>query len=303
MENFIKKIDYEIKKDSNKEYHSKYDYISASGLKRIKQSPLHFRDYQPTETDAMFFGSAYHTYILERELFEAEYFVFDETFILDMLKGEGSLKPRGTNKYKEWYENEMNAASGKIMIDLPTFKLLEKMGNRLLRHKYANSLLSNGEAEMSIYCELELFTGQKIKVKIRPDFLKQKKHIISDLKTCASASVNDFPRHAAEYDYHIQAALYHDIMSAIEGKGFGWNFFFVAQEKVNPFAFNIFESSPQFLGQGRYEYEQLILLYLFCQENNTWPGYQVFTENRFGVNELNLPPYMVRELTWFNHKF
>lgn len=303
MENFIKKIDYEIKKDSNKEYHSKTEYISASGIKRLKQSPLHFIDYKPTETDAMFFGSAYHTFILEPDQFESEYFVFDETHIIDVLKGEGSQKPRGTNKYKEWYDEQMNLASGKTMIELPLFKLLEKMKARLLKHKYVKSLLSDGEAEMSIYCELELFTGQKVKVKIRPDYMKRKKHIISDLKTCVSASTNDFPRHSADYDYHIQAALYHDIMSAIEGKELGWYFFFIAQEKTNPFAFNIFESSPQFIGQGRYEYEQLILLYLNCQENNRWPGYQVFTENRFGVNELNLPSYMVREISWYEHKF
>lgn len=303
MENFIKKIDYEIKKDSNKEYHSKTEFISASGIKRLKQSPLHFIDYKPEETEAMFFGSAYHTFILEPDQFKSEYFVFDETHIIDVLKGEGSQKPRGTNKYKEWYGEQMDLASGKIMIELPMFKLLEKMKARLLKHKYVKSLLSDGEAEMSVYCELELFTGQKVKVKIRPDYMKRKKHIISDLKTCVSASVNDFPRHAADYDYHIQAALYHDIMSAIEGKELGLYFFFIAQEKSNPFAFNIFESSPQFIGQGRYEYEQLILLYLNCKENDRWPGYQVFTENKFGVNELSLPSYMVREISWYEHKF
>jgi len=303
MENFIKKIDYEIKKDSNEVYHSKKEFISASGLKLIKQSPLHFIEHEQTETDAMFFGSAYHTFILENELFESEYFVFDETNIFDILKGEGSQKPRGTNKYKEWYNEQMNEAAGKIMIELPMYNLLKSMRNRLMKHKYVKSLFSDGEAEMSVYCELEIFTGQKIKLKIRPDYMKQKKHIISDLKTCVSASTIDFPRHAADFDYHIQAALYHDIMSAVEGKGFGWFFFFVAQEKTKPFAFNIFESSPQFLGQGRYEYEALLQLYAFCQENNTWPGYQCFTENRFGVNELNLPPYFVREINWFNHKF
>jgi len=146
-------------------------------------------------------------------------------------------------------------------------------------------------------------TGQKIKVKIRPDYKKDAKRIITDLKTTGGASTTDFPRSAADLNYHIQAALYHDIMCAIEGKEMGWNFFFIAQEKVKPFAFNIFESSPQFLSQGRYEWEALIMLYAHCLENNNWPGYQCFTENKFGVNELSLPPYFIRECNWFDHKF
>jgi hypothetical protein len=305
MEDFIKHIDFEICKDSNDVYHgpTRKDYVSASGLKKLKKSPLHFMEEEQKETEAMTFGSAYHTFILEPELFEQEYLVFSDKEIFDILIGEGSKSPRSTNKYKEWYEMEMRKANGKITIDTATHNMLKAMRERLMHHRYVNSLLSNGEAEMSVYCEIEIFTGQKIKVKIRPDYKKDKKRIISDLKTTAGASIHDFPRHAADLDYHLQAALYSDIMSAIEGKGMGWNFFFIAQEKTKPYAFNIFESGSQFMAQGRYEYEQLLMLYAFCLEEGKWPGYQVFTENRFGVNELNLPAYMVREINWFNHKF
>lgn len=300
MSDFIKKIDYEIRKDSNEVYHSQKEYISASGLKMIKKSPLHFKEEERKQSDAMDFGSAYHTYILEPELFDKEHFVFDDAAKCVEI---GGAKPRGTNQYKAWYEEQMILANGKTLIDRDTMSILKAMSDRLLRHRYVKSLLSGGEAEMSIYCEIEIMTGQKIKVKIRPDYMKQGKRIISDLKTTSGASTNDFPRSAADFDYHIQAALYHDIMSEIEGKQMGWNFFFIAQEKTKPFAFNIFESSPQFLAQGRYEWEQLIMLYAHCLENNTWPGYQCYTENKFGVNELNLPPYFIREINWFNHKF
>ena len=82
-----------------------------------------------------------------------------------------------------------------------------------------------------------------------------------------------------------------------------WAFYFVAQETKQPYAFNLFEASPQFVGQGRYEYEQLLLLYQWCIENDKWPGYQVFTENKYGINTLNLPAWNVREINWFDHKF
>jgi hypothetical protein len=303
MEDFIKNISFEIKKDTNEEYHSKKDYIGASGLKLIKKSPLHFKEEEQKETEALAFGTAYHTFILEPENFEKENYIFDDSEIYNQLIGEGSKSPRATKIYKEWYENQMRFANGKTLIDQNTYNILQSMANRLKYHRYVNSLLSSGEAEMSVYCELEIFNGQNIKVKIRPDYMKDRKRIISDLKTTVDSSVNGFPRIAADRDYHIQAALYSDIMVKIEGKGMGWNFFFIAQEKTKPFAFNIFESSPQFLGQGRYEYEQLLMLYAWCLEENYWPGYQCFTQNRFGVNTLNLPAYMVKEVNWYKHKF
>lgn len=303
MSEFIKSIEYEIKKDSNEEYHSKKEFISCSGLKQIKKSPLHFKEEEKKETEAMTFGSAYHAFILEPELFEKEYYIFDDSAICSVLIGEGAKLPRATKNYKDWYECEMRIAGDKKTIDKYTYEILQAMSNRLMRHKYVKSLLSHGEAEMSVYCTIEIMTGQRIKVKIRPDYFKNEKRIVTDLKTTAGASINDFPRHAAEFDYHLQAALYSDIMNAIEGKEMGWDFFFVAQEKTKPFAFNIFESSPQFLAQGRYEYEQLLMLYAWCLENDKWPGYQCFTENKFGVNELNLPAWSVKEINWFSHAF
>src|SRR3972149_1627773 len=187
---FIRSIKYTEVKDSNEVYHANKDYISASGLKKIKKSPLHFMTEEKKETEALSFGSAYHKYILEKE---------------------------------------MQAAEGKIMIDQPTFEIIKSMQERLWKHRYVRSLFSNGEAEKSFYCEVETEVGI-LKIKIRVDYHKKKHRIITDLKTCQDASMGEFPKNAASYDYHIQAALYSDIMKAITGEE--WPFFFVAQEKT-----------------------------------------------------------------------
>jgi exodeoxyribonuclease VIII len=303
MSEFFKIIEYEIKKDSNEEYHSKKEFISCSGLKKIKKSPLHYREEENNFTEAKAFGSAYHTFILEPELFETEYYIFDDSAICSILIGEGAKSPRATKNYKDWYDSEMRVANGRPTVDTVTYNMLIAMRDRLMRHRYVKSLLSKGEAEMSVYCTIQIMTGQIIKVKIRPDYNKKEKRIVSDLKSTKDASKEGFPKVCGEFDYHLQAALYSDIMNEIEGVDLGWDFFFIAQEKTKPFAFNIFESSPQFIAQGRYEYEQLLMLYAWCLENDTWPGYQCFTENRFGVNELNLPTWSVKEINWFAHKF
>jgi exodeoxyribonuclease VIII len=161
-------------------------------------------------------------------------------------------------------------------------------------------LLSNGQNEVAYMGEIETEAGA-IKVKIKPDHINEKKKIIVDLKTCLDASADGFSRHAADLNYHIQASFYSDIMKKIAKDGRAYTFFFITQEKKKPFAFNLFECSPQFIAQGRYEYEMLLQLYKYCLNNNTWPGYQIFCQNKYGILELKLPVWAIKDLTYYDH--
>lgn len=310
--NFIKSFTCNSQFDSNEQYHGNKDYIGSTSLKVLKQSPLHFINQEKKETDALVFGSAYHCFILEPEKFEHEYYVIDDSEYCRELIEHGKLdakgnrvqvsKPRSTNEYKNWYEEQISRAAGKILFDADDFAVMKIMKERLFSNRYIKTLLNNGEAEKSYYCDLELFNGRKIGVKVKPDYCKPQKRLIIDLKTCQDASVDGFTRHAADMNYQISAALYSDMLEKNEGKGLGWTFLFLAQEKTSPYAFNIFEASPQFISQGRYEYEKLLELYSWCKENDKWPGYQVFCYNHFGVNELKLPPWAIREIEIFEHR-
>lgn len=285
------------------DWKSRKGHVSASALKKIKVSPSHFIEEEKKEqTDAMVFGSAYHKFILEPDKFEMEYFVFDDRDIIEKLLGEGAKNPRATNAYKEWSSVQLSYAQGKTMIDLQTKEALEKMKDRLMSHRYVRNLLNDGQPEQSFYCTLNTMNDNSTKIILRTDYLKWQKRAVIELKTTQDASKEGFPKECANYDYHIQAALYSDIMEMISGHEFPWTFFFIAQETKSPYAFNIFEASPQFIAQGRYEYEQLILLYQQCRDNDKWPGYQVWCENKFGINNLDLPKWAIRDLSFFNHK-
>lgn len=299
---FIKSFSFTKIDASNEEYHKNKEYISASGLKKIKVSPLHFKEEEQETTEDMTFGSAYHSYILEPDKFKEEFYVFDDTDICNILIGEGSKSPRATNKYKEWSQIQNSLAQDKIMIDKSTFDAIKKMKERLFSHRYAKKLLSEGEIEQSFFCQIGSENGE-INVKFRPDLFNKRLRFCVDLKTTSDASVDGFTRNAAEFDYHIQAALYTDLLENMTGDKMLWGFYFIAQEKKAPYAFNIFEASPQFIGQGRYEYEQLLKLWHWCQKNNSWPGYQVFTKNKYGINELNLPKWHIKEINFYEHKF
>jgi len=248
----------------DRDYYSLEEFISYSGLKNLKKSPAHYRQYKDepldVETDAMAFGSAYHTFILEPEKFEQNYYVFDDDAIYQVLIGEGFKSPRSTKQYKEWAESEMRLIGDRKTIEKSDFQKIKDMKDKLMSHYYCRALLSGGEAEYSITGTLQTSEGD-INLKARPDYVKANKHFIIDLKTTFDASEDGFARAAADNDYHIQAALYSDLMEMLTGDSRGWSFFFIAQEKRKPYAFNIFEASPQFIGQGRYEYEQLLKLY------------------------------------------
>jgi exodeoxyribonuclease VIII len=298
---FIKSVNIQKFAGTDDEYHSNKDYVSASSLKKLKKSPAHFiEEEEVKETDALLFGSAYHCFILEPERFEKEYYIFDDSVVCGALIAKGAKSPRATNDYKAWKESEISFSDGKILIDKSDADILKAMKDKLYNHPYARMLLSNGFNEQGYFGDIETESGT-IKVKFKPDHVNENKKIIVDLKTSMDASVDGFTRHAAELDYHIQASLYSDLMEKIAGDDRRYTFIFIAQEKKKPYAFNLFEASPQFISQGRFEYEMLLQLYKYCVDNNVWPGYQVWCENKYGILELKLPAWAIKDLTYYDH--
>lgn len=297
---FIKSVSFQ---EYSGNYHDEKDYISASGLKKLKVSPMHFREAEKVEdTEAMIFGSAYHCYILEPEKFDSEFYIFNDMPIYEKLIGEGYQSPRSTKAYKEWAQAEASNVGNRKSISPQVLESIKQMKERLFSHNYAKMLLTNGRPEVGYVGSINTQFGE-IPAKFKPDYTKDVKHLVIDLKTCQDASVDGFTRSAAEFDMHIQASFYADLLSKIEGEGRDFTFMFIAQEKKVPYAFNIFEASQQFISQGRYEYEHLLQLYKFCSDNNRWPGYQVFCPNKYGINELKLPPWAIKSMDFYDHNY
>ena len=300
---FIKSANIVPFNGTDEQYHADKSFISASALKKLKISPAHYKEDIETEseeTEALIFGSAYHCYILEPKVFEEEYYVFNDKAICDVLIGEGYKSPRSTKAYKEWQDSEMQIIGNKKVITKDIADRLIAMKEKLMRHPYAKMLLSNGFNEQGYMGEIETEAGN-IKIKFKPDHVNDNKKIIVDLKTTRDASKDGFPKLAGDLSYHIQAALYADLMEKVSGDNRAYTFFFIAQEKTTPYAFNLFESSPQFISQGRFEYEMLLQLYKYCIDNDRWPGYQIWCENKYGILELKLPPWAIKDITYYDH--
>jgi hypothetical protein len=130
--------------DTNEEYHSK-DSISASGLKMIaKKSVKHFLDRKFNETDAMKFGTAVHTAMLESDKFYDDYYIMPKvdgrTKEGKALKAEHIEKAKGKivldeadhNRIKDWRKSFARVKSrfhtmGKWMVLIFVFDLIAKI--------------------------------------------------------------------------------------------------------------------------------------------------------------------------------
>lgn len=287
METDIKKRAV-IVKDTNEDYHANTDYIGSTSLKKYLRSPLWFKESEQKETEQLSFGSAYHTLVLEPETFKKTYHVYDEK------DRPEPGKTMASNMNKAW-KAEMYDKYGDKLITKPDYDKMLAMKKRLFSHPYAKYLLTGGENEVSHYTEFE-----GVYCKFRTDSLILKKSIIADLKTCIDASREKFQNHAADYGYPFSAAYYTDLAEHVYQTNRIWKFYIIAQEKTAPYLFNIFRMSPQALAIGNYEYMKCLEQHKYCLETGEYRGLDVFADNKWGISELNVPNYKIKEINYYN---
>jgi len=272
---------------TNEEYHSNTTHISKSGLDQIRKSPAHYWDKylnpdRPANnpTEAMIFGTAVHSAILEPDSFRDNYAFIDDTEKFLELKSKGVKSPRQTNAYKEWLAGEQMENAGKLIISQDDFNDILKIRDKALSNHIVKKLLSNGIAEQSFFFNDEM-TGAPCKA--RPDWYSNVGFIM-DIKTTEDASKDGFARSVMKYRYHVQAPFYLDAMRACGGEPRG--FTFVAIEKTRPFNMSILTVPAEILAFGRRVYREDLSIYTACLEAGEWPGYPDNAE------ELILPPWI-----------
>lgn len=254
------------------EYHSN-PAIGHSSLVRIIRSPAHYREYAthpPEPTAAMQLGTAFHTALLEWELFR-KIFVVAPKF--DRRTKEGKAKALA-------WETEN---TGKITLTPDQMEAIGKMVLSVREHKGARRLLGYGLVETSAFW-LDERTG--IECKMRPDFLTTEGKTITgmvDVKTCVDASADGFSKAIVTQGYDVQAAFYQDGMKTLSGKTVP--FYFIAIEKEAPYALAVYQASKAMLGIGREKYRAALGLLTWCRRNNFWPSYQPGGE----IETIDLP--------------
>lgn len=253
--------------ETNLEYHSDLSAISKSRLSKMSACPAYFKwceENQEKKSADLIFGSAFHKWVLERETFYEEFAVIP-------------VCDRRTKEGKALYEKFLFESEDKSIITEEEFETIKGMCASVENNKYAKALL-NGERERSMYF-LDDLTG--VLCKVRPDCYKvttSRKLLITDLKSCKSATPEDFMKDIVKYAYDLQSYMYEIGASKtlnIEMQDI--IFCFICVEKKAPYLMAIYEITGDVLERGEMLFRKYIGQLKYCRETNNWYGYNGYT--------------------------
>lgn len=203
------------------------------------------------ETEAMRFGKLFHCFLLEPTEFDKRYFLFDEEDRPD------KTKTMAANENKDWKRMimQMNEAAGLKPYTREEYAKLEAMKHSVWDEVSAWALVdTDGSFEHSYVWqqEVEYFSGrekanriQMVDMKLKADKWIADSGIILDLKTTNDASPTWWDRHAWEYGYHRQAAIYSDALGAME-------YYLLVVETTAPFNVALYRADGSVLEKGRH---------------------------------------------------
>jgi hypothetical protein len=243
------------------DYHGA-DACSASRLKAMRRSPAHCRWEleHPRESEALKFGTAFHSYVFEIDAYRQGYAYEPEW---------GDCR-RTENKLRRDAWRAANA--GKEILSHEDAKTITYMANQLFIHPLGELLLgSPGRSEVSGF-----WTDPKtgLLCKLRADRLVEVPgvgRVCFDLKSTDDASPDGFRRAIHKWGYHISAAHY---LSGLAQLGEPCDVYALAAvEKSGPFAVGIYAVDDPTVEQGARERERLMSVYAECVRSGNWPAY------------------------------
>lgn len=261
------------------EYHSGEGF-SRSSLMEFLKSPFHFwyklnnkEQKEPVDIirkiNALDFGNALHTYILENETFFDRYVVMEK---VNRTTKDGKARYADVKVFAE--------ERGRQIICQEAYQEIEAMAASIDAHNEARELISGAVYEKSIYWN---DPNTELLCKVRPDIWHS--NMICDLKTCLSGSFKDFQRSVISYGYHLQAGMIQEAIKHVMGEKIK-NFIYVAIEKEPPYAVAIYQLDEMAVEEGVARFRHILSGVKQCMDANEWPSYQ--------SGLINLPSWALR---------
>mgnify|MGYP003656218761 CR=1 FL=1 len=233
---------------TNDEYRAQKG-ISKSELDLAHQSValLEWNKNNPAPgSESVDLGTHIHCALLEPDVFKREYVKMPEF---------------GTSKAgKESEEAFTRNVGDKIILDAATADTVIAMRDSVLAHPVANMLLtSKGISEASIFGEITIIDGTKMRVKCRPDRIVDpdvfNQHILCDVKK--TADIDKFHWSVRDFRYHVQDAYYSDIYKQYSGHTPRFIFIVVGEKRsIGRYPVRVFELDTETKHKGRDAYLQ-----------------------------------------------
>lgn len=280
-----------IQIDAPEKDYYEIDRMSNSSLSNFKRSPRHYlwhKAHPKESTPAMIIGNAFHTYVLENDLFGERYC----SVPIDAPDRPTSAminakKPSPASIERVAWWQDFNSRNGnKIQIDASDFQMIKEMSESLFKHEPAMELINEiGQVEVPLFWTDDV-TGIEMKGKM--DGYHDEFTI--DLKTCMNAFPESFSIDAFNNAYHRQAALYMDGRGRA-GKKKG-DFYFIAIEKEQPYGVSVMKCTQEFVRHGRMGYGSLLEdVRYWIEMGMPDVGYE-WKSPVTGIHDLNLPSWI-----------
>lgn len=279
---------------TNEQYHSRREFVSSTGLRKILSSPASFYEFLVTqeedaqdpdsevrtENKSFKLGTLVHECILEPQKFLQKFVLMPE-FVGLTKDGRPSTRSAEALKKKEDWLKAL--PPGVNVVDETTFHHVIGMVKAILDHPEARSIfertaegdLSKGVAEISgFYPDPE--TG--LLLRIRPDFIRFDLGVCSEVKTARSADRRQFATKIHEYGYHVQLAMQCEGIKVITGEEVDLPLF-VAVEQKPPYEVGVYTACDETMKLGMKLKQKAVRRIVECMEKNQWPRRQTTAEN------------------------
>ena len=241
--------------------------LNSHYLMDLLRSPVHarFNKEHDEDTDALAFGRAFHTAVLEPGELLMRYAAKPD---VDARTKAGKAAIAALPQDKEW-------------LSVGDMARIQGMAAAIRRHKAARELLAGCYAvEQSYTWEMS-----GLKCKCRVDGIG--KGYVVDLKSTHDASKHAFERDIAKYKYHIQGAHYME--GALANQCQVQEFILIAVEKEPPFGVAVYRLDEGYLDAARDQIATAFQLHRQCTKANEWPSYPE------QVQDVLCPAWMVSE--------
>jgi len=242
----------------NETYHASAG-ISSSQIKLLSDCPYKFHNRtEIKQTDAMKIGSRVHGVLLG-----------DAPEMVAMPKLD-----RRTKAGKEEYAKFMAENAYSDICSQDDIDRVNAIADSVKSHTDALYLLGSRSPvyELAGYYNRDVYGLCKIKPDIRRD------NMIVDVKTIGtSASPESFTRQLINLKYHLSAAYYLDIASAIDGNCDYTKFAWIVVETKPPYTCAVYYASDEMIERGRELYVSALDKLHECKNKDEWPAYETQT--------------------------
>lgn len=237
--------------------------LSASGVRTLLRAPalyLHEKSH-PRTSDAFDLGSAVHTKVLGTG---KGVVVIPE----DALSAVGGTNTKAAREFIA-----AARADGLVPVKAETAALVDAMAEAVLAHRIARAFLEQPGRREAVAVARDEAHGvwMRSMVDHLPD-RTDRRTVLVDLKSAASAYLPDFERSAASYGYDVQAEFYQRVIRSARGDD-DTAFVFVVVEKDAPHLVNVIELTGEYRDTGRRLVDAALPVFARCQSTGEWPGY------------------------------